>query len=92
MLVTPDITFIGRRNPDNLSGKDLRQIMFYMDWDKRAKCTIKFKSSIDAHDCRDYLVNYIEEKLGFKVEATFIRGDILKLERRGEDTVEEVEK
>lgn len=81
MIVTPDITFIGRRSPDNITGKDLRQILFYMDWGKRAKCTIKFKSAIDAHDCCDYLIDKIEEKLGYRPKATFIRGDVLKLEK-----------
>lgn len=81
MIVTPDITFIGRRNPDNITGKDLRQILFYMDWEKRAKCTIKFKSAIDAHDCCDFLADKIEKELGYRPKATFIRGDILKLEK-----------
>jgi len=81
MVISPDVQFIGRRTPENLTGKDLRQIMFYMDWNGRHKCVIKFKSYKCLEECKDYLVEYVEEKLGFKVKATAIRPDVLKLEK-----------
>ena len=62
--------------------------MDYMTWKDRHKIIIAFKSADDLRQSLDFLINYIEERVDFKVDYTMIRANVLKLEKRG-DVVDE---